>query len=134
MNLRRFGALGTALAAAVFVGCEQSPAEKVQEEREDVVEAQQNLREQQAEASDAERAARNEQPGDGGGPILTLPAPETTDSAAPLSDESEDVTAPSTPAENDAGNTTEATDRSAAEPPDQPNEGDPQAGTQEGGT
>lgn len=132
MNLRRFGAFGTALAAAMFVGCEKSPAEKVQEEQEDVVEAQQNLKEEQAEVSEAEREMQDEQPKDGGGPILTLPAPETTDS--PPSGPSEDTTTPAAPAENDAGNSAEGSDGSASEPSEQPNEGDPQAGTQDGGT
>lgn len=143
MNLRRWGAVAATLAAAAFVGCEQSPTEKAQDEREeaveaqqDAVDAQQNALEEQAEADAAARQAEGTS-GDGGGPILTFPAPAGNDtdagSAAPLSDEPEDVTAPSAEGA-DSGGATDATGQSASEPEDQPNEGDPQAGTQDGDT
>lgn len=115
MNLQRWGAFSAVLAAAL-VGCQQSASEKIQEKQEDVVEAEQDLRKEEAELNAAEREAREEQPADEGGPILTLPPSTTTD-------EPEGVTAPA----SDEGNADPLSE-------DVPSEGAPQAGTSAEGT
>ena len=133
MNLRRWGSLCTLLSAAAFSGCSESPAEKAQDERADVVEAEQKVREEQAEANAAEREAREEQPAGEGGPILVLPPAPTGDdgpTSPPLSDEPEDVTAPAQPTENETPPATNPDPLSE----DVPNEGAPQAGTSAEGT
>lgn len=133
MNLRRWGSLCTLLSAAAFSGCSESAAEKAQDERADVVEAEQKVREEQAEANAAEREAREGQPAGEGGPILALPpAPAGDDGSAspPLSDEPEDVTAPTEGAEDATRPATNPDPLSE----DVPNEGAPQAGTSAEGT
>ncbi len=105
MNLRRWGIGAAFLTAVVVGGCQKSATEKVEEAREDAVEAEQEARVEQAELRQAECQAKTEQPTDGGGPILTLP-PTT-----------EAETAPAT-SEGGSGQPDSA---------DPPNEGDPQS-------
>jgi hypothetical protein len=138
MSLRRWNVIGALLAAAVIAGCEKSPEEKVQDEREDVVQDQQKLREDRAELSRTEREAQEQKATQGtqspteGGPLLPpLPEPESAPaegsqatSPPPDGPDARLVDAP-TPVERFPV---------GREPADAPNEGAPEAGTPAAGT
>lgn len=132
MNLRRWGVMGALLGLAVFTGCDENAMDEVQDDREDVIEAQQELREEEAELNQTEREARIEAMENAEAPVLddtniapplegpivpnTEPAPELE------TDESITPTLPATPAGEGGG-------EPSIETP--PNEGNPDAGTSE---
>jgi hypothetical protein len=127
MLIRKWGLLGTFLGAAVFAGCEESATEQVQEKQEDVIEAQQNLREQEAELNEAKQEAQQEAVEDGRAPhatetTITKPAvpPVTDSSASDATEPAEGPTLAPLPGPSD--------DRDL-ESNEQPNEGNPEAGT-----
>lgn len=76
MNLRRWGLFG-ALLGAVLVGCDESAVDEVEDERGDVLEAQQELNEEQAELRQAEQEAQTESADAVEGPVLTDPTVAT---------------------------------------------------------
>lgn len=132
MILRRWGVMGALLGLAVFAGCDENAMDEVQDDREDVIEAQQELREEEAELYQSEQEARTEAMESGEAPALndtsitppldgpivpsTEPAPEVE------TDESVTPTLPSNPAGVGGGE---------PEPATAPNEGNPDAGTSE---
>lgn len=137
MSLPRWSA-GVALFGAVaFAGCEETPAEKVQSDREEVVHDQQELRKDRAELNqdkrDAAREAAAKGPPDSeGGPLLPpLPAPDSAPtegsqatSPGPGGPDARLVDAPMPVEKFPVGR----------EPADAPNEGAPEASTPAAGT
>jgi hypothetical protein len=130
MLLRKSGVFGALLGAAVFAGCDDDGTDAVQEKQEDVIEAQQNLREQEAERNQLQQQKQIEVNDEGGGPV----ANDTT------------IAAPAVPPVPDRGSSTtrDAADQGPSLEPlpsnietgnvpteELPNEGNPNAGTTE---
>lgn len=130
MNLRRWGVLNALLGLAAFAGCDENAMDEVQDDREDVIEAEQELREERAELNQTEQEMRNEAMEGGNAPVLDdttitpAPAEPIVPSTEPRPDVEEDEsitpTLPSTPAGEGGGEPSLQTP---------PNEGNPDAST-----